>query len=261
MGLMSGKRGLVLGVANDKSIAWGVAQQLHEQGAELAFTYVNASLEKRVRPLAESLDATLILPCDVTSDASLDDAFAQVEQTWPEGIDFIIHSVAYAQRDDLRRPISETSREGFSLALDISAYSLLAVAQRGKRQLCSGGSILTMTYLGSQRAVPHYNVMGVAKAALEAEVCYLATELGEQGVRVNAISAGPIKTLAASGVGDIKKLLNHVDANAPLQRCVDQQDVGKSALYLVSDLASGVTGEVHYVDGGYSQVLAVERQS
>jgi enoyl-[acyl-carrier protein] reductase I len=251
MGLMDGKRGIIFGVANDMSIAWGIAQQLHAAGASLAFTYLNEALEKRVRPLAESLDSKLILPCDVASDNQIEKTFAEVEKAWGS-IDFLVHSVAFANREDLKRPFTQTSREGFQLAMDISAYSLVAMTRYALPLMRDGGSILTMSYLGAERAVPGYNVMGVAKAALEAAVRYLAAELGEQKIRVNAISAGPIRTLAASAVGDFKSKIKLMDDFAPLRRTVTQEEVGKSALYFLSDLASGVTGEVHYVDGGFN---------
>lgn len=255
MGLMDGKRGIVFGVANELSIAWGIAQKLKAEGATLAFTYLNEALERRVRPLAESVGAELILPCDVGRDEDIEAVFREVEQQWG-GIDFVVHSVAFANRDDLKRPFSQTSREGFKLAMDISAYSLVAVTRYAAPLLKEGGSILTMTYLGAQRAVPNYNVMGVAKAALEASVRYLAAELGEQGVRVNAISAGPIKTLAASGIANFKAKIKLMDDNSPLRRTVTQEEVGKSALYFLSDLASGVTGEVHFVDAGFNVVVS-----
>ena len=255
MGLMDGKRGIIFGVANDMSIAWGIAQQLHAAGATLAFTYLNESLEKRVRPLAESLNAPLILQCDVASDEQIANTFAAVEKAWGK-IDFVVHSVAFANREDLKQPFTQTSRAGFMLAMDISAYSLVAVSRYALPLMNEGGSILTMSYLGAERAVPGYNVMGVAKAALEASVRYLAAELGEKKIRVNAISAGPIRTLAASAVGDFKSKIKLMDDFAPLRRTVTQEEVGKSALYLLSDLASGVTGEIHYVDGGFNIVVS-----
>jgi len=251
MGLMSGKRGVIFGVANDKSIAWGVAQQLHAAGAELAFTYLNEALERRVRPLAESLDSKIILPCDVQNEEEMVAVFSELEKQWGK-IDFVVHAIAFANREDLKRPFSETSRDGFRLALDVSAYSLVSMTRCAMPVLKEGGSIVTMTYLGSVRTVPAYNVMGVAKAALESSVRYLAAELGEKGIRVNALSAGPIKTLAAAGIADFKKKLSVAEERAPLKRLVNQEDVGKAALYLLSDLASGVTGEVHYVDGGFN---------
>lgn len=251
MGLMEGKRGVVFGVANDKSIAWGVAQQLHAAGAELAFTYLNEALEKRVRPLAESLGSQIVLPCDVGSDEQIAAVFTELEKEWGT-IDFVVHAVAFANRDDLKNPFSQTSREGFALAMDISAYSLVAMTRYAMPLMSEGGSIVTMSYLGAVMAVPDYNVMGVAKAALESSVRYLAAELGEQKIRVNAVSAGPIKTLAASGIGNFKKKLHTMEERSPLRRTVTQDEVGKASLYLLSDLSTGVTGEVHYVDGGFN---------
>ena len=251
MGLMDGKRGVIFGVANDKSIAWGVAQQLHEAGAEIAFTYLNDALEKRVRPLAASLGSKIILPCDVGSDDEIAAVFKELEQQWGT-LDFVVHAVAFANRDDLKNPFTETSREGFALAMDISAYSLVAMTRCAMPLMANGGSIVTMSYLGAMMAVPGYNVMGVAKAALESSVRYLAAELGRQNIRVNAVSAGPIKTLAASGVGNFKEKLHIMEERSPLRRTVSQEEVGKASLYLLSDLASGVTGEIHYVDGGFN---------
>ncbi len=256
MGLMTGKRGIIFGLANDMSIAWGIAQQLSEAGAELAFTYLNAALEKRVRPLAESLGSTVILPCDVGRDEDIAATFKELEKIWGK-IDFVVHSVAFANREDLKRPFSETSRDGFSLAMDISAYSLIAISRYATPLMIDGGSIVSLTYLGSVRVVPNYNVMGVAKAALESCTRYLAAELGEKKIRVNSISAGPIRTLAASGVVGLKEKIKYMDIYAPLRRAVDQTDVGKSALYFCSDLSSGVTGEIHYVDGGFSTTVNV----
>ena len=255
MGLMAGKRGIIFGVANEMSIAWGIAQQLHAAGATLGFTYLNGSLEKRVRPLAESLGSTLILPCDVASDEQIEQTFVAVQQEWGK-LDFMVHSLAFANREDLKQPFTQTSRQGFQLALDISAYSLVAMTRCAAPLMTDGGSIITMSYLGAERAVPGYNVMGVAKAALEAAVRYLAAELGEQRIRVNAISAGPIRTLAASAVGDFKSKIKLMDDFAPLRRTVSQEEVGKSALYFLSDLSTGVTGEVHYVDGGFNIVVS-----
>ena len=255
MGLMAGKRGIIFGVANEMSIAWGIAQQLHAAGATLGFTYLNGSLEKRVRPLAESLGSTLILPCDVASDEQIEQTFAAVQKAWGK-LDFMVHSLAFANREDLKQPFTQTSRQGFQLALDISAYSLVAMTRCAAPLMTDGGSIITMSYLGAERAVPGYNVMGVAKAALEAAVRYLAAELGEQRIRVNAISAGPIRTLAASAGGDFKSKIKLMDDFAPLRRTVSQEEVGKSALYFLSDLSTGVTGEVHYVDGGFNIVVS-----
>lgn len=254
MGLMAGKRGVIFGVANDMSIAWGIAQQLKAHGAEIAFTYLNEALEKRVRPLAESLDCNVILPCDVARDEDIEEVFAELGKRWGK-IDFVVHAVAFANREDLKNPFSQTSRAGFQLALDISAYSLVAVTRSAMPILNEGGSILTLSYLGAERVVPSYNVMGVAKAALEASVRYLAAELGEKGIRVNAISAGPIRTLAASGIANFKSKLKLMDDFAPLRRTVTQDEVGKSAVYFLSDLASGVTGEIHYVDGGFNIIV------
>ncbi len=225
MGLMDGKRGVIFGVANDKSIAWGVAQQLHEAGAEIAFTYLNEALEKRVRPLAASLGSKIILPCDVGSDDEIAAVFKELQQQWGT-IDFVVHAVAFANRDDLKNPFTETSREGFALAMDISAYSLVAMTRCALPLMANGGSIVTMSYLGAMMAVPGYNVMGVAKAALESSVRYLAAELGRQNIRVNAVSAGPIKTLAASGVGNFKEKLHIMEERSPLRRTVSQEEVG-----------------------------------
>lgn len=248
--LLERKRGLVVGVANSHSIAWGISQACHQHGAELAFTYLNESLEKRVRPLAESLNSTLIVPCDVASDESLDQLRQSVEK-WGK-LDFVVHCVAFAQRQDLDGRFLDTTREGFRIALDISAYSLVALARACEPLLNPGASIVALTYYGAEKVVRNYNVMGVAKAALEASVRYLAADMGPQNVRVNAISAGPIKTLSAKGIRDFNDMLKHASDKAPLQRNVDALEVGKAAVYLLSDLSSGVTGEVHYVDCGYN---------
>jgi enoyl-[acyl-carrier protein] reductase I len=253
MGLMSGKKGVIFGVANDKSIAWGIAKALHAEGAALAFTYLNEVFEKRVRPLAEGIGADLILRCDVSKDSEIEDVFSEVEQKWG-ALDFIVHSVAYAGREELKQPFHKTSREGFKVALEISAYSLVAVTRAALPLMKNGGSVITLTYLGSQRAIPNYNVMGVAKAALEATVRYLALDLGEKGVRVNAISAGPIRTLAASAISNMSEIFGIMESRSPMHRSVTQDEVGKSALYLLSDLSSGVTGDVHFVDTGYNIV-------
>ena len=250
-GLMKGKRGVILGLANDKSIAWGIAQQLSAAGAELAFTFLNEALEKRVRPLAESLGSKIILPCDVQNEEEINAVFDELKQQWGQ-VDFVVHAIAFANREDLKQPFSQTSRDGFRLALDISAYSLISVTRAALPVMAEGGSIITMTYLGSVRSVPEYNVMGVAKAALESSVRYLAAELGEKGIRVNAVSAGPIKTLAASGIANFKEKLRRAEELAPIKRLVTIDDVGKATLYLLSDLACGVTGEIHYVDGGFN---------
>jgi enoyl-[acyl-carrier protein] reductase I len=251
LGILSGKKGLILGVANDKSIAWGVTQAAQREGAELGFNYLGEALEKRVRPLAQSVGASLIEPLDVGDDAQLDDFFAKVERQWGK-LDFVVHSIAYANKDTLKGRFMDTTRDDFQMALDISAYSFIAVAQRAAKLMNPGGSLLTMSYLGAVRAVPNYNVMGVAKAALEASVRYLAQDLGTDGIRVNGISAGPIKTLAASGVGNFRSLMAKSARGAMLKRNVMQEEVGNSAAYLLSDWASGVTGEIHYVDAGFS---------
>lgn len=248
--LMAGKRGVVMGVANDRSIAWGIAAACAAQGAEIAFTYQGEALEKRVRPLAESIGSDIVLPCDVSDDESIDAAFAEVEKRWGK-IDFLVHAIGWADKAYLRGRYLDTPRTAFLQALDISAYSFVAVCQRAARMMPEGGSLLTLTYLGAERVMPHYNVMGIAKAALEASVRYLAADLGEKNIRVNAISAGPIKTLAASGIGDFRYILKWNELNAPLGRNVSTEEVGGSGLYLLSDLGAGVTGEVHHVDCGY----------
>lgn len=255
MGLMNGKRGIIFGVANDRSLAWHIAQRLHAEGAELAFTHLPPpKMERRVRLLAEPLGATCIVPCDVTDDAQVKAAFQEANrQIGP--LDFIVHSIAYASRAALSNPFYKTTRADFQQAMDISVYSLIALCQHGLRYLNDGGSVLTLTYLGSVKMIPGYNVMGVCKAALESAVRYLAGELGrEKNVRVNAISAGPVQTLSAAGVSDFDKILRHYPNKAPLHRNIRPTEVGSSALYLLSDLAGGVTGEVHYVDCGYSIV-------
>jgi len=250
MGILEGKKGLILGLANDKSIAWGVAQACRREGAELGFNYLGEQLEKRVRPLAERVDATFIESLDVSDDAQLDAFFAKVKEQWGE-IDFIVHSIAFANKDALRNPFSQSTRDDFQLALDISAYSFIACAQRAAPLMKAGGSMVTMTYLGAKRAVPGYGMMGVAKAALEASTRYLAQDLGTHGIRVNALSAGPIRTLAASAVGDFRKLMEKSARGSMLGRNVSQVEVGNTTAYLLSDLASGVSGEVHYVDAGF----------
>jgi len=250
LGILEGKKGLILGTANDKSIAWGVTQACHREGAELGFNYLGEALEKRVRPLAESVDAKFIEPMDVGDDASMDAFFAKVAERWGK-LDFIVHSIAFANKDALKNRFSNTSREDFQLALNISAYSFVAVAGRAAALMQNGGSMVTMTYLGAVRAVPNYHVMGVAKAALESSTRYLAQDLGPDGIRVNAVSAGPIRTLAASAVGDFRNLMAKSARGSMLKRNVSQEEVGNTAAYLLSDLASGVTGEVHYVDSGF----------
>ena len=251
--LMAGKRGLVMGVANERSIAWGIARAVAAQGGQVAFTYQGEALEKRVRPLAESVGGRHVLPCDVTDDASVDAAFAALERDWG-GLDFLVHAIGFADKQYLRGRYLDTPRAAFLQALDISCYSFVSVSQRAVPLMQAGGSLLTMSYLGAERVTPHYNVMGVAKAALEASVRYLAADLGTAGIRVNAISAGPIKTLAASGIGDFRYILKWNQLNSPLRRNVTIEEVGGAGLYLLSDLAGGVTGEVHHVDCGYHVV-------
>ncbi|MFQ5775404.1 MAG: enoyl-ACP reductase FabI [Kiloniellaceae bacterium] len=252
-GIMAGKRGVIMGVANDRSIAWGIASKAHDHGAELAFTYQGEALGRRVHPLADSVGSDIVLPCDVAEDASIDTAFRTIDERWG-GFDFVVHAIAYADKEELKGKYVDTSRGNFVRSLDISCYSFTAVAQRAVPLMRNGGSLLTLTYYGAERVMPHYNVMGVAKAALEASVRYLAADLGEYGIRVNAISAGPIKTLAASGIGDFRYILKWNEYNSPLHRNVTIEQVGGAALYLLSDLSSGVTGEVHHVDAGYHVV-------
>jgi enoyl-[acyl-carrier protein] reductase I len=251
--LMAGKRGLIMGVANDRSIAWGIARAVAEHGAELAFSYQAEQLERRVRPLAESVGSDFVIKCDAGDDASLDALFAQISERWGS-LDFVVHAIAFSDRNELTGKYVGTTRQNFQVTLDVSCYTLTAVCQRAMPMMSNGGSILTLTYYGAERVMPHYNVMGVAKAALEASVRYLAVDLGAQNVRVNAISAGPIKTLAASGIGDFRYILKWNELNSPLKRNVTQAQVGSAGLYLLSDLSSGVTGEVHHVDSGYHTV-------
>ncbi len=251
--LMAGKRGLVMGVANDHSIAWGIAAALRRHGARLAFTYQNETLEKRVRPLAAAVDAALVVPCRAESDASLDAAFAEIAREWGS-LDFVVHAIAYSNKDELKGRYMDTSRENFLTTLDISCYSFTAVARRAAALMPKGGSLLTLSFLGAERVVPNYNVMGVAKAALEASVRYLAADLGPQGVRVNAISAGPVRTLAGSAIAGAREIFRFAQANSPLRRPVALEDLGGSALYLLSDLSASVTGEVHHVDSGYHAI-------
>ena len=248
--LMQGKRGLIMGVANDRSLAWGIAAACAAQGAELAFTYQGEALEKRVRPLASSIGSDLLFPCDVSDEASIDTAFEQLRGTWDQ-LDFMVHAIGFADKNFLRGRYLDTPRSVFLQALDISCYSFTAVGRRAAAMMKPGGSLLTLTYLGAEKWVPHYNVMGVAKAALEATVRYMAADLGADGNRVNAISAGPIRTLAASGIGDFRYILRWNQLNAPMQRNVTIDEVGGAGLYLLSDLSQGVTGEVHHVDCGY----------
>jgi enoyl-[acyl-carrier protein] reductase I len=247
-GVLAGKRGLIMGVANDKSIAWGIAQSAAREGAELAFSYQGEVLEKRVAPLAEQVGADM-LTCDVTDDASIDALFQALEDKWGS-LDFVVHAIGFSNKDELKGEYLGTSRENFALTMNISVYSFTAVAQRAAPLMNEGGSLVTLTYQGAVKVVPNYNVMGVAKAALEASVLYLAADFGPRGVRVNGLSAGPVRTLAASGIGDFRTMLKWNELNAPLRRNVTIQDVGDACLYLVSPWSNGVTGEIHYVDGG-----------
>ena len=251
--LLAGKRGLVMGVANNRSIAWGIARAAHLHGAELAFTYQGEALEKRVRPLAAELGAHVVGHCDVTDGASIDAVFAEVERVWGR-LDFVVHCIAFSDKDELTGRYLETSEANFTKSLLISCYSFTAIAQRAEKLMGNGGSLLTLTYYGAEKWMPHYNVMGVAKAALEASVRYLAADLGPSGIRVNAISAGPIKTLAASGIGDFRYILRWNEYNAPLRRTVTIEEVGDSAVYLLSDMGRGTTGEILHVDAGYHVV-------
>jgi enoyl-[acyl-carrier protein] reductase I len=251
--LMQGKRGLVMGVANERSIAWGIAAACAAQGAELAFTFQGEALERRVRPLAEGVGSKHVFPCDVADDSSIEATFAALRTQW-EQLDFLVHAIGFADKAYLRGRYLETPRDAFLQALDISAFSFTAVCQRAVPMMKAGSSLLTLSYLGAERVMPHYNVMGVAKAALEASVRYLAADLGGDGIRVNAISAGPIKTLAASGIGDFRYILRWNQLNSPMQRNVTIEDVGGAGVYLLSDLSAGVTGEVHHVDCGYHLV-------
>ncbi len=248
--LMAGKRGLVMGVANERSIAWGIARTLAAHGAELAFTYQGEALGRRARPLAESVGAAFAADCDATSDGDLDRIFERLAGCWG-GLDFVVHAIAFSDKEELKGRYADTSRENFLQTMDVSCYSFTAVARRAAELMAGGGSLLTLTYYGAERWMPHYNVMGVAKAALEASVRYLAADLGERAIRVNAISAGPLKTLASSGIGDFRYILKWNELNAPLARNVAQDEVGGAALYLASDLSTAVTGEVHHVDCGY----------
>jgi enoyl-[acyl-carrier protein] reductase I len=257
--LMAGKRGLIMGVANDRSIAWAIAQAVNAHGGQVALTYQGEALKKRVAPLAESIGCTDVLPCDVTDTASLDTVFGTLGEQWGR-LDFVVHAIAYSDKEQLKGRYVDTTADNFSETMNVSCYSFTAVCQRAARVMSAGGSLLTMTYMGSERVMPHYNVMGVAKAALEASVRYLAEDLGIQNIRVNALSAGPIKTLAASGIGDFRYILKWNQYNSPLRRNVALEEVGGAGLYLLSDLSSGVTGEVHHVDCGYNAIgmLAVD---
>jgi enoyl-[acyl-carrier protein] reductase I len=250
---MQGKRGLIMGLANDRSLAWGIARALGSQGAELAFSYQGEALEKRVRPLAAELGSDFLVDCDVSSMEALDTTFAALKDRWGR-LDFLVHAIGYSDKNELRGKYVETSIDNFLMTMNISVYSFVAAAQRARAMMSEGGSILTLTYYGAEKVIPHYNVMGVAKSALETSVKYLAADLGPEGIRVNAISAGPIKTLAASGIGDFRYIMKWNEYNAPLRRNVTIEDVGGAGLYLLSDLASGVTGEIHHVDAGYNVV-------
>lgn len=249
-GLMVGKRGLIMGLANNRSIAWGIAKACANAGAELAFTFQGEALQKRVIPLAESLGSKLVLPCDVIDPASMDAVFETLKEEWGQ-LDFLVHAIAYSNKDELDGRYLDTTLENFTATMAISCYSLATLCQRAEKLMTNGGSIVTLTYYGSEKVIPHYNVMGVAKAALEASVRYLAVDMGRNNIRVNAVSAGPIKTLAASGIGDFRYILKWNELNSPLKRNVTIDEVGNTSLYLLSDLGSGVTGEVHHVDAGY----------
>jgi enoyl-[acyl-carrier protein] reductase I len=252
-GLMQGKKGLIMGVANDRSIAWNIAKACHDQGAELAFTYQGDALLKRVTPLAESIGSAIVLPCDVTDDGSVDAVFRELESQWGR-LDFVLHAIAYSDKDELKGLYVDTTPDNFTKTMQISCYSFTAICQQAQKMMPDGGSLLTLTYAGSERVMPHYNVMGVAKAALEASVRYLAEDLGPQNIRVNSLSAGPMKTLAASGIGDFRYILKWNEYNSPLRRNVSGEDVGGAGMYLLSSLSSGVTGETHHVDCGYNIV-------
>ena len=252
-GIMSGKRGIVMGVANDRSIAWGIAEAVAKQGAEIAFTYQGDALEKRVRPLAEKVGSDIIIPCDVSSDEAIEETFKLLKEKW-DTIDFIVHAIAYSDKEELKGEYVDTTRENFYKTMDISVYSFTAIAQRAAKMMPNGGSMITLTYYGAEKVMPHYNVMGVAKAALESSVRYLAADLGSDKIRVNSLSAGPIKTLAASGIGDFRYILKWNQYNSPLRRNVTLNDVGGCGVYLLSDLSAGVTGETHHVDCGYHVV-------
>ncbi len=251
--LMKGKRGLIMGLANERSLAWGISKKLREAGAELAFSYQGEALEKRVRPLAEELGSDFLIDCDVSDMAALDRAFAELAERWPT-IDFVVHAIGYTNKEALRGRYCDIRLDDFLLTMNISVFSFTAVAQRAAAMMREGGSLLTLSYYGAEKVIPHYNVMGIAKSALETSVKYLANDLGPDGIRVNAVSAGPIKTLAASGIGDFRYILKWNELNSPMRRNVTIEDVGGAALYLLSDLASGVTGETHHVDAGYHVV-------
>ncbi|HEX8127170.1 MAG TPA: enoyl-ACP reductase FabI [Allosphingosinicella sp.] len=252
-GLMAGKRGLIMGLANDKSLAWGISKRLAEHGAELAFSYQGEALKKRVGPLAAEVGSDFLIECDVADMADLDRLFEALKARW-ETIDFVVHAIGFSDKNELRGKYVDTSLDNFLMSMNISAYSFTAVARRAREMMPDGGALVTLTYYGAEKVIPHYNVMGIAKAALEASVKYLAMDLGPENIRVNAISAGPIKTLAASGIGDFRYILKWNEYNSPLRRNVTIEDVGGAGLYLLSDLASGVTGEIHHVDAGYNVV-------
>jgi enoyl-[acyl-carrier protein] reductase I len=252
-GLMAGKRGLIMGLANDKSLAWGISKRLAEHGAELAFSYQGEALQKRVGPLAQEVGSDFLIECDVADMADLDRLFETLRPRW-ETIDFVVHAIGFSDKNELRGKYVDTSLDNFLMSMNISAYSFTAIARRARELMPNGGSLLTLSYYGAEKVIPHYNVMGLAKAALETSVKYLAMDLGPENIRVNAISAGPIKTLAASGIGDFRYILKWNEYNSPLRRNVTIEDVGGAGLYLLSDLASGVTGEIHHVDAGYNVV-------
>ena len=251
--LMKNKRGLIMGVANEKSIAWGIAKAIADQGGELAFTYQGEALKKRVEPLANSVNSNIILPCDVLNDRDIDTTFKELGKQWSK-LDFLVHAIAFSDKEELKGNYLDTSRENFNNTMNISVYSFTAVAKRASEMMKNGGSMLTLTYYGSEKVMPHYNVMGLAKSALESSVRYLAADLGDKNIRVNSLSAGPIKTLAASGIGDFRYILKWNEYNSPLRRNVTLEDVGGSAVYLLSDLSTGVSGETHHVDCGYHVV-------
>lgn len=257
-GLLSGKRGIVMGVANNRSIAWGIAKQAADEGAELAFTFQGEQLEKRVRPLADSIGSDIVMPCDVTDSASIDAVFAELEKKWGK-LDFLIHAIAYSDKNELTGRYVDTSQDNFTKSLNISCYSFTAIAQRAEKLMSDGGSMVTLSYYGAEKVIPHYNVMGVAKAALEASVRYLARDLGPKNIRVNSISAGPVKTLAASGIGDFRYILKWNEYNSPMGRNVSIEEIGNVGVYFISDLSSGVTGETHHVDAGY-HVMGMKRE-
>ncbi|WP_167072566.1 enoyl-ACP reductase FabI [Sphingomonas vulcanisoli] len=252
-GLMEGKRGLIMGLANDKSLAWGIAKALSQHGAELAFSYQGAAMEKRVRPLAQELGVPLLVDCDVSSEEDMDRAFAKLGETWPT-IDFLVHAIGFSDKSQLRGKFYDTTLDNFLMTMNISAYSFVAVARHARRLMPNGGSLLTLSYYGAEKVIPHYNVMGLAKAALETSVKYLAVDMGPENIRVNAISAGPIQTLAARGIGDFNYIMKWNQLNSPMKRNVTIDDVGGAGVYLLSDLASGVTGEIHHVDAGYNVI-------